>query len=623
MKRGKGYKFFLISILLLSIVTLVISYFDGQETLLAPRVYSQCITPPAYPQMITQSGTICPGTYNYGIGVGADNIALKCSFQTNFRGINWVGKNGLTISGFRNASVEGCEFTNFTGSGVFVGNASSYTAEIKLLKIKSNSNNGDGVFVGHNVVNFHLNYSEIVSNNLDGVVFRANHLGNVTASSTIFPRGIYLDSNNISENHQNGINIDAYDYLDYTLISTPFPTVRRVLSNSILISNNSINKNYKNGIQNTGFTSDGAWPNLITFMILKNKISHNGLQLNGSGLAVISNVSLRRFYSSWPSYGGEQRTFSGWVLSNDIYKNYIDGVSLEVPLNSYNYGPFSYYVSSSNYPILIAYFNYISENGRHGVSFLPDKALNSYSVGIDLLQNKIISNSREGVYSEGNSSIHYSGFSGHFDCNDILLSGNNSYDGLALTGVNALQYLGIKGQNIIENNYRGILIRDFVNINAYPSMYDLLSNYIGSNIFYGLYLFNNQNFTLNVSLNDFDNNALQAYDSNSHLFTHNWWSDYSPTCADTNPADGWCDIPRPIQIANQDVEPKAGAWYGWKNRGYFVRAYPGVVPKPSCYYGGPLPLLPIITVPTFEQPQSPIQTNTGELGNPGSSSSDG
>ena len=149
-------------------------------------------------------------------------------------------------------------------------------------------------------------------------------MGNVTASSTIFPRGIYLDSNNISENHQNGINIDAYDYLDYTLISTPFPTVRRVLSNSILISNNSINKNYKNGIQNTGFTSDGAWPNLITFMILKNKISHNGLQLNGSGLAVISNVSLRRFYSSWPSYGGEQRTFSGWVLSNDIYKNYID-----------------------------------------------------------------------------------------------------------------------------------------------------------------------------------------------------------------------------------------------------------------------------------------------------------
>ncbi|MEK6836354.1 MAG: hypothetical protein AABX94_01655 [Nanoarchaeota archaeon] len=69
---------------------------------LAPRVYSSCITPPAYPGVITQSGNICPGTYPYGIGIGASNIKVTCppaASATIFDGNTWVGKNGLKIMG--------------------------------------------------------------------------------------------------------------------------------------------------------------------------------------------------------------------------------------------------------------------------------------------------------------------------------------------------------------------------------------------------------------------------------------------------------------------------------------------------------------------------------------------
>ena len=85
----------------------------------------------------------------------------------------------------------------------------------------------------------------------------------------------------------------------------------------------------------------------------------------------------------------------------------------------------------------------------------------------------------------------------------------------------------------------------------------------------------------------------RAFDRLFNPFTHNWWSDSSPGCPDTSPPDGWCDVNRPIPVANQDIEPKAGAWWGYKSRGYFAKATsnPGIVPKISCS-NVTLPLFP-------------------------------
>ncbi|MEK6793039.1 MAG: hypothetical protein AABX95_04425, partial [Nanoarchaeota archaeon] len=68
----------LIAFVIVSLVAIFSIYQFGLfDVGLAPRVYSSCITPPVYPQAITQSGIICPGTYYDGIEIAGNDINLK------------------------------------------------------------------------------------------------------------------------------------------------------------------------------------------------------------------------------------------------------------------------------------------------------------------------------------------------------------------------------------------------------------------------------------------------------------------------------------------------------------------------------------------------------------------
>src|SRR3989344_218898 len=207
MKRGRGYKFFFISVLLLAVFTIALSYFDNRGVNLAPKVYSNCITPPAYPQMIMQSGKICPGTYYHGMGIGADNVKVNCQAGTSFNGASWGGTNGVTILSVNNVTLEGCAFTNFTQDGVHIeGTPSSQSSGINLLNIVASINRKDGIYVGANVLNFTVNDSLIRSNDRDGIHFNAN---NILNPSDIFPNGINIAGSKIIHNLENGINIYA------------------------------------------------------------------------------------------------------------------------------------------------------------------------------------------------------------------------------------------------------------------------------------------------------------------------------------------------------------------------------------------------------------------------------
>jgi|GEM_PF-2966396 len=624
----------------LVIVIVLIAIFGVAYSQLAPKLWLQpyslarvtpttCITPPAYPALITQSGTICPGFYSYGIGIGANNVKLTClptpiSPNTIFDGSNWTGgNNGLAISGVSNVSIEGCRFIFFKDSGIFVGNTTAYTSDIKLLNITSDSNNnGAGIFVGHNVVNIQIDSSDIYQNK-DGILFRANYLGPVSSSANIFPRGIVLTNNNIFRNEENGINLDAFDYYAY------FPTAPFTLNNSVQIINNTIENNNKNGIQNIGFTTfDGYTNNGYSYILYNNIFDNGGYQLNdGSGIAVIVNKSERIINS--PSFGFAIADFN-YIVSNDLLFNYHDGIALHLP-KLYNSTPLTFQREF----LLKAdrvFANYILGNFRHGISIIgeTDNYLDFLQSSAYILQNDLTNNRMKGIYFEGfNYTDADSSINSNIICNDIKDNGLfpnvtwGSDNGVEIRDFD-LSNINIEQQNIIERNKIGVLF-SLVEDPIYGGIrINMLNNYLGNNNNIGLLLNNTFNLTITpswatVHFNDFNQNPLQAFDVDIGaitLFNRNWWSDYSPTCVD-NPPNGWCDFPRPIPIANQDIEPKAGISWGHNSRGYFMRANPGVVPKATCNISL-LPPPPLITVPSFHggttggiEPYLPDATNGG------------
>ena len=141
-----------------------------------------CINPPAYPQLIMQSAVICPGNYNYGIGIGASNVNLKCMSGAIFDGAFRVIGNGLEINGaFLNITVEECAFKRFLGSGIsLVGQVGvsnpGKLSTILLKNISSTENIGNGLQINENT-----NQTDVIdgnySNNLagNGIYIVANY----------------------------------------------------------------------------------------------------------------------------------------------------------------------------------------------------------------------------------------------------------------------------------------------------------------------------------------------------------------------------------------------------------------------------------------------------------------
>ena len=113
-------------IVLIAVAVIGVVYSQIFMPQLAPRqIMRNCVMPSAYPNLITQSGSICPGNYNFGIGIGADNVSINCSTSNIFYGTGWNGNNGLVIQGVENVSIQGCTFVSFNKNGVFVGNGTN------------------------------------------------------------------------------------------------------------------------------------------------------------------------------------------------------------------------------------------------------------------------------------------------------------------------------------------------------------------------------------------------------------------------------------------------------------------------------------------------------------------
>jgi len=514
---------------------------------LAPqRTYpTSCIIPLAYPQLITQSGTICGGNYNFGIGIGSNNTKIVCPLSTTFIGTNWNGSNGLTISGTNNVSVSGCSFRNFRENGAFIGNLTAYTSFTHLIGNTFSNNNENGVYATGNIIYIGINNSNITNNGKDGIIFTTNYSG-------MFPLGLIIFNNNITNNQENGINFYAYNH---TYDTTDKP---------ILVKNNQITNNYRNGIQNIGLYS-GYYQSFILY----NKIDNNGYLKNGSGILLSTTTS--ETVINDPNGAGSLVRFDQ-IFFNDITNNKIDGLSMVIPK-----------VYASNITrdfgagVLEMFANYIRNNQRYGISMISEiDTSDTSSIGVSILQNDLSNNTNGGVYSLGANNLEMSNaIDLNLACSDVLSNGDGNSNGIEINRMNIGRFF-VTRENIIERNNVGILLG---NDSTYDSYSWIWRNHIGLNSA-GLILNTSYNDTITEE-NEFDQNILQAYDITLSLFTHNWWSDYSPTCVSSG-SNGFCYVSRPIPIANQDIQPRAATPYNWKNRGYHVRANTGVIPKLTC-----------------------------------------
>ncbi len=553
---------------------------------LAPQVKPTCITPPIYPQLIMQSGTICPRVYNYGIGIGANNIQVSCQVGTLFNGTSSRTKDGLTIIGKNNIVVNGCSFSNFAGHGAYItGQQNRLASNITLINIFSTNNGNDGLRLDGNTKNILVEDSNFDFNRLNGVTLTSRHIPDANNSIPVllFPESIILNSNNIESNQKNGIHLDAFNYY----FRVPSPNNQINISSILSITDNIIQHNQGDGIINTGFSSYNYNPNPNirgVSLVARNLISSN----NGSGISLLANYSNEIINASF--FSGRNANFD-YAIDNTITFNNLDGISVILPLGA---GELNYNLVSIN-----NIFKNIINNNRNGILFssIPISLhLGQYSnvaLSSFILQNKINYNLERGIYISGYPT-HYGvpGWSDfEIDCNDIL---SNSLEGIK---VEELSYptVYIRDKNIIEGNtLEGIFFHNVMS-NTIPNMGDYLvvrSNYIGSNLL-GIKQTGQTN-EIEAWNNDFENNTQHpqsfiAFPPQSTLWQNNWWNEYSPTCVDSQP-DGWCDVDYPIPVQYFDYSPKAGTWWGHKLRGYLVEdnSGRGVILKSSC---------PVITLP--------------------------
>ncbi len=114
--------------------------------------------------------------------------------------------------------------------------------------------------------------------------------------------------------------------------------------------------------------------------------------------------------------------------------------------------------------------------------------------------------------------------------------------------------------NIIENS-KGVGIVYYSN-NPFWGKPSLIKNNLIQNNPYGAYLEDRSNSItpqrITVMNNDFVDNKVQVYSDFVNLIDKNYYSDYSPTCRNINPADNYCDVQRPVDGGvTQDLKPLA------------------------------------------------------------------
>ena len=170
--------------------------------------------------------------------------------------------------------------------------------------------------------------------------------------------------------------------------------------------------------------------------------------------------------------------------------------------------------------------------------------------------------------------------------------------------------LGLFSFNIIEQNTIGGVYLNYTNLSSTPMGFQMRNSYIANHPLFDIYngVFTDANAF--ADYNDFAGSPLLAYDIGSNInWNRNWWSDYSPGCVNAN-NDLWCDVNRPIPVANQDVQPKAGAPWGNNARGYLPLDQGMMLSQ--CY----IPMIP-------QYPVRPINPGGGGSNNNETTQSDG
>jgi len=514
---------------------------------LSPSQRTPCIPAPKPPQKIINSDTICAGTYPYGIEIGVDNVQLTCQSNTVFDGSRWDGQDGLTISGKSNIRVTGCAFSNFRGNGIAISGFQEgpYASQITLSNVESTNNGKNGITIGPDTKTITIQRGRYSSNQLNGVYLWAKYMddlsGSVSTIPSYFPNNVIVRESAIENNRQQGIHVDAKAYQrDYWNL--------HLEKNLLVIFKNSIQHNEGDGIRNTGFFTVGLPPGDDSY-IIGNTIQSN----RGSGISILNDKELKIVNAGWDFLSVN----FGIIAKNKIADNLGDGISVFIKAPA-----------TSQAMILDADADYIYANiisgNRRGVSFDADAYLpaNTYRYSSKLFQNDISNNRQQGVYGKGSRNVPmWNSFL--VLCNDILTNAQEGvlFDDFSIT--ESFSGIYISQMNIIERNFGGILLN-----NVESSFSDLNSiqwNHVGSNP-YGIKLLGTTN-QVSVIRNDVESNGLQAFTPNPNIWQNNWWSDYSPTCIDTKPRDGWCDTHYPIQINDRDPQPKAGISWNHKGRG--------------------------------------------------------
>jgi len=589
---------YLIIIALFVIVILGISYFQLSPNL-APRVY--CITPPAYPGVINQSGMICPGTYYDGIEIAGNDIHLKCSGSTFVGYSNPNRMNGLLINGsYRNITVEDCIFSVFPENGISlsgpvgVPNPRKLTG-VLLKNVTSSQNGEDGLVIRENTYqidavggiyeNNSANGIHLISEYKDPLRYRVNP----DPYPKYFSNDIRIFNATMLSNQQNGIYVDAEKY---------YRQQDDMLSenNIIIIAGNVIGLNFENGIKNTDFFVKVLYLNTVApgagnYFIAENTIFLNNLAGIKINTAKTQGPLGNEIICDYSSSARISQTNLAISSVNYIFWNIIDGNKngIEATIDSSS-TPNSFNSCEPSYSATIyqAIANRIRNNQESGVLYslkepMPLSGTTSDfssiigGYGGTYYQNIISSNGNSGVFFNGSSSTAIIGSTRRSSeitliCNDII--SNRDY-GIRVTGRNnpllkedAVSLRSI--QDIIEHNTVGGVYLDYIAAVAAFQAPNIGSDYIGNHPAFNIY-----NGVLGVNQlawvrgNDFVNSPVLAHDVGSDIdWSENYWDDYSPTCVDQNPRDGYCDVPRPIPTSNQDIRPKAGAPWGNNLRGY-------------------------------------------------------
>lgn len=518
--------------------------------------------------VINQSINIPTGNYMHSIFVTADNLKITCQPGAIFDGANNL-VNGLIIISKRNITVEGCSFKNFKENGIYIiGNLTDESVDIKLLNVDSSFNKKSGIYLGPKSINTTIKHSNINNNRFDGIYIKDLPWIVTNNSLSNFPNGIYISKNNIIENGRNGINFDASEQKTYFKYFLPY-----FVENEIIISENNILNNRWDGIRNTAFF-EGHKDYLYQS---KSKIIDNFIKNNyKSGISIYSGISQKVIPPSWVSnFPSTTLTIAGFgtVAFNDLSNNGEDGISFYSEISSNSRGRI--YSNEKEAIIRNVFGNYISDNQRHGIYVTSNAEKNDFRVSSNITQNFISNNGKDGINLKGNKDGKLNRVFLYIYCNDLYNNGKAEHSGINSEYVTG--YNWIYG-NLIEKNKHGV----FIGENS-TQMNIVYKNIIIQNALSGV----SNNYTSGeviLNYNDFKDNNVQAFDSNSfNRHEGNWFSEYSPTCIDID-NDLICDLQYNISLNNFDPLPKAGTPYiNWQfSQLVKNNSVPGIMLRNDC-----------------------------------------